>query len=144
MTYLGNKFYISTNQQINFFAKKQLFPNSHYLEELGAELVYFSPLSDNHLPDNIDGIYLGGGFPEVYASELSSNINILSKIKSYAENSMPIYAECGGLIYLGKNINKYETDKFYTVVGVFDIEASFTGKLVLSYVTGKLTNNCLI
>ncbi|MCP4179304.1 MAG: cobyrinate a,c-diamide synthase [bacterium] len=118
--------------------------NLSCLEELGAELVYFSPLSDLHLPDNVDGIYLGGGFPEVYASELSNNTNILNEIKNCAENGMPIYAECGGLIYLGKSINKYQTNKSYSSVGIFDIEASFTGKLVLSYVTGKLNNACLI
>ncbi|HJO91960.1 MAG TPA: cobyrinate a,c-diamide synthase [Victivallales bacterium] len=118
--------------------------NLSFLEELGAELVHFSTLSDFHLPENISGIYLGGGFPEVYASELNSNCNILNEIKNNADNGMPIYAECGGLIYLGKSINKYKTDKSYSSVEIFDIEASFTGKLVLSYVTGKLDNNCLI
>jgi len=69
----------------------------------GAELVYTSPLSDKTIPD-IDALYIGGGFPETHAKELSENTFYKEELKSLAANGLPIYAECGGLMYLGKKL----------------------------------------
>lgn len=74
------------------------------LEELGAELKFFSPLQHTALPDNINGLILGGGYPELYAKELSQNKNMLIDIKEAVNNGMPIYAECGGFMYLQQAI----------------------------------------
>ena len=74
-----------------------------HLKELGAEIVYIDSISDKKLPD-IDGLYIGGGFPEVCAEELSNNRSFRESLKNMIENNLPVYAECGGLIYLGQSL----------------------------------------
>ena len=69
----------------------------------GAELVYTSPLSDKTIPD-VDALYIGGGFPETHAKELSENTFYKEELKALAAKGLPIYAECGGLMYLGKEL----------------------------------------
>ncbi|MBI4734308.1 MAG: cobyrinic acid a,c-diamide synthase, partial [Rubrobacteridae bacterium] len=73
------------------------------LEAAGAELVYFSPISDAELPD-VDAFYIGGGFPEVFMHELEKNSSIRLRLKAAIENDKPVYAECGGLMYLSRSI----------------------------------------
>lgn len=90
--------------------------NLEALEEQGVELVYISSLDDSSLP-NIDGLYIGGGFPEVFARELEKNLSLRKDIKEKAENGLPIYAECGGLMYLGQKI--IVDEKQYKMVGIF-------------------------
>ena len=77
--------------------------NLRRLEELGAELVRFAPSRDDSLPD-VDGLYFGGGYPEVEARALSSNSKMLESIRKFAREGHPIYAECGGLMYLSEGI----------------------------------------
>lgn len=77
------------------------------LQEIGAEIVDFSPLSDEELPENIQGIYLGGGYPELYKEKLSKNTKMLKSIKKALENNIPCIAECGGFMYLTEYIGKY-------------------------------------
>ena len=77
--------------------------NLRRLEELGAELIRFAPSRDAALPD-VDGLYFGGGYPEVEARALSSNASMLESIRSFARAGHPIYAECGGLMYLSEGI----------------------------------------
>lgn len=79
--------------------------NLEILRSFGAELVFFSPLKDKKLPLNISGIYIGGGYPELYAEELEKN-PLMAEIKGAALKGLPIFAECGGLMYLGKSIEK--------------------------------------
>jgi len=78
--------------------------NLEVLEQLGAELVYFSPRRDSALPDKLHALYIGGGYPEEYARELSSNSTMLDSIRSFASGGRPIFAECGGLMYLGEKV----------------------------------------
>lgn len=93
------------------------------MEELGAELVYFSPLEDKSLPENIDGIILGGGYPELYLAQLGGNHSMLESIREANANQLPIYAECGGFMYLGKSIDGYE------MTGIIDMQSEMTTKL---------------
>lgn len=74
--------------------------NLELLREYGAELIEFSPLADRALPEGISGIYLPGGYPEAYAEELAANRAMLEAVKAAIEDGMPVYAECGGFIYL--------------------------------------------
>ncbi|CAG0910448.1 unnamed protein product, partial [Cyprideis torosa] len=78
--------------------------NLELLEQAGAQLLFFSPLHDQHLPADIDGLYLGGGYPELYGKELSANHGLLQQIREQANNALPIYAECGGFMYLSQGI----------------------------------------
>ena len=92
--------------------------NLDILKQCGAELIFFSPLKDKRLPESINGIYLGGGYPELYAKKLETNKALRQHIKNLAEKGLPIYAECGGLMYLGKGL-KDLTGKKYEMAGVF-------------------------
>ena len=73
------------------------------LQAAGAELVSFDTLHDAHLPD-VDALYIGGGFPEMFAQELAANSSLRNEIKSAIEADMPVYAECGGLMYLSRSL----------------------------------------
>lgn len=79
----------------------------HILEKLGAELVDFSPLSDENLPENVHGLYLGGGYPELYGEALSKNVSIRYSIKKALKNGLPCIAECGGFMYLTEQIGDW-------------------------------------
>jgi len=78
--------------------------NPRLLREAGAETVFFSPLDDCGLPPDISGIYLPGGYPELHAERLSANVGLKRAIKSAIDADMPVYAECGGLIYLSEGL----------------------------------------
>jgi cobyrinic acid a,c-diamide synthase len=79
--------------------------NLEMLEEAGARLIPFSPLRDNDLPEGICGIYLGGGYPELHAEALARNASLRLRIREAAASGLPIYAECGGLMYLAEEID---------------------------------------
>ncbi|KAE9628076.1 cobyrinate a,c-diamide synthase [Defluviitalea raffinosedens] len=77
------------------------------LEKMGAKLIYFSPTEDIRLTEDVDGLILGGGYPELYLEKLSKNAGMINSIRAAWREGMPIYAECGGFMYLGKSINSY-------------------------------------
>lgn len=77
------------------------------MKEMGADIVFFSPLSDKKLPDNIHGLYLGGGYPELYAEELSSNTSMQESVRVALEDGLPCIAECGGFMYLTEAIGDF-------------------------------------
>ncbi|PWB54211.1 MAG: cobyrinic acid a,c-diamide synthase [Candidatus Methanoperedenaceae archaeon] len=93
------------------------------LKMSGAELVFFSPMSDP-LPD-VDGLYLGGGYPELFTKELEAS-GTRHEIKKAAQDWMPIYGECGALLYLGASL---ETDRTYRMAGVLGANSRMTAKL---------------
>lgn len=101
--------------------------NLDLLESYGAELVYFSPLKDRRLPDKIDGLYIGGGYPELFADKLSSNTELLADIKKYGQAGNPIYAECGGLMYLTQAIRDF-SGRTYPMVGLIPAVAVMQSK----------------
>jgi len=109
--------------------------NLDLLESWGTELVTFSPLSDKSLPQDIDGIYLGGGFPEMYAGELAQNSSMLASVKQASESGLPIYAECGGFMYLGHSLRDLD-GRDYSMVGALPIASCIEGtRLMLGYRT---------
>lgn len=92
--------------------------NLEILKKYGAEVVFFSPLRDKKLPPDISGVYLGGGYPEFHCNTIESNIPMRADIKKRAEEGLPVYAECGGLMYLGRAIRDRAGKKF-DMAGVF-------------------------
>ena len=78
--------------------------NLDLLRELGAEIIPFSPLCEKELPENIDGLYLGGGYPEVFAEKLSANESMLDSVRSAVWEGLPTFAECGGFLYLHQTL----------------------------------------
>ncbi len=107
--------------------------NLRRLENLGAELVRFSPIHDGHLPD-VDGLYFGGGYPEVHAEALSRNLSMLKDVRSFAETQGPIYGECGGLMYLSNGIRTLD-GVLHSMVGLIPGEAEMKDRLqALGYV----------
>lgn len=94
--------------------------NLDMLQQAGAELVIFSPLHDKALPDNLDGIYLGGGYPELHAQALSNNTSMRLNIKQFSESGRPVYGECGGFMYLTSSIVDMAGTAF-PMAGVFPV-----------------------
>lgn len=97
--------------------------------DAGAEVVFFSPLRDTALPENIGGLYLPGGYPELHAKELSENTSFLHEIKQKIESGLPTAAECGGFLYLGQSLTDAEGQS-WPMAGVLPGEAKDAGRLV--------------
>jgi cobyrinic acid a,c-diamide synthase len=107
--------------------------NLRRLEEEGAELVRFSPVHDTRLPA-VDGVYLGGGYPELHAAALAGNAEMRASVKSFAERGGPVYAECGGLMYLTTALQTLAGER-HGMVGLLPGVAVMHGKLrALGYV----------
>jgi len=116
--------------------------NLDMLKQLGAELVFFSPLKDKRLPEDIHGIYLGGGYPELYAKRLASNASLRNAIKTFADKGFPVYAECGGLMYLGKGLKDLKGG-IYKMAGVFPwMSRMLEKRKALGYREMKATYGC--
>ncbi|MDH6113450.1 cobyrinic acid a,c-diamide synthase [Kitasatospora sp. MAP12-15] len=101
--------------------------NAELLAAAGAEVLPFDPLHDTALPDGTSGLVIGGGFPEVYASELSSNARLRAAVAQLAASGAPIAAECAGLLYLGRELDGL------AMCGVLDSTATMTERLTLGY-----------
>ena len=82
--------------------------NLKVLEKMGAEIIYFSPLSDKELPKNLDGLIFYGGYPELYAEQLRANKSFISSLQKAYYNKIPLIAECGGFMYISQSIDNFE------------------------------------
>lgn len=102
--------------------------NIDFLKQNGAKIVYFSPIHDQHLPKEIDGLILGGGYPELYAGALSENVSMRNDIRVMIDNKLPFLAECGGYMYLQDSLVDSKGDR-HEMVGFFHGEASPVGGL---------------
>ena len=121
------------------FYYADLFPA---LKQQGCETVPFSPLHDDELPDRVDGLYLGGGYPEVYAGDLAENSTMLQSIRNFCESGKPVYAECGGLIYLAQGVE--QGDKRFSLVGSLPVWVRMLEKRkALGYVEVTLEKDSL-
>jgi cobyrinic acid a,c-diamide synthase len=101
--------------------------NLELLGAAGAEVVTFDPTTDERLPAGSDALYLGGGFPETYAEALSANVGMRESVRGFAEGGRPVVAECGGLLYLARELDRHP------MCGVLDAAASMSGRLTLGY-----------
>ncbi|ALF55598.1 cobyrinic acid a,c-diamide synthase [Nostoc piscinale CENA21] len=119
---------VACDRAFNFYYQDNL----DLLQKLGAELVFWSPLEDAELPRNIQGMYFGGGFPEVFAQQLTKNINVLQAVKTAIIQGIPTIAECGGLMYLCREIIDFE-GKSYPMVGIIPTSACMDKRLTLGY-----------
>jgi len=129
---------IALDNSFNFYYNENLI----ILRNLGAEIIFFSPIIDNHIPNDISGLILGGGFPEVMADKLNSNQSMLKSIKKAAQQEMPIYGECGGLMYLTRSITGYKNSKkHFRMVGIIDAKTEMTGRLTLNYTQADMIAN---
>lgn len=118
---------IAHDKAFNFY-----YPdNFETLEAQGAELIYWSPLKDSRLPD-ASGLYFGGGFPEVFAADLSANEPMIAAIRQAIQQGMPTYAECGGLMYLSNSIIDFD-GRTWPMVGVIPQTVKMGGRLALGY-----------
>lgn len=118
--------------------------NIDVLKKAGCEIKYFSPLSDSEIPDDADGIILYGGYPELYAKQLSENRTMLESIRNAAENGMPLIAECGGFMYLHDTVEGADGN-IYQMASVIKGCAFRTQKLQrFGYVTLTAAENSMI
>jgi cobyrinic acid a,c-diamide synthase len=118
--------------------------NLMLLERAGAKLVEFSPLSDSKLPVEADVLYFGGGYPELYAAQLSANTSLANEVREFAASGRPVYAECGGMMYLGERLRTLD-GQVHTMAGVLPLETEMTEKLVrFGYVEIELLRDSLI
>jgi cobyrinic acid a,c-diamide synthase len=109
----------------------------------GAEIVSFSPLHDPVLPDGLDGIYIGGGFPESFSAQLEANGSMRASVRKKLEGGMPAFAECGGLMYLTRSIADFSGSR-KSMVGIFDAETVMTKSLTLGYTLAHARKDSII
>ena len=128
---------VALDSSFNFYYKDNL----EALKREGARLKFFSPIADPKIPP-CDGVYLGGGFPEVLGNLLARNQSMKKSLKSLAEVNLPIYAECGGLMYLTNSI--HDGERKHKMVGLIDAETKMTKKMTLNYTEGMIKSKCLI
>jgi cobyrinic acid a,c-diamide synthase len=141
---------VALDEAFNFY----YHDNLELLEKAGADIQYFSPLHDSKLPD-VDGLYLGGGYPELFAAELEANISMREDIKKASEAGLPIYGECGGLMYLTQRITTgvqgegvhhmaEMPESTHEMVGALPGHSLMGHKRVVSYNIGSLALDTLI
>lgn len=140
ITHCALRIAIAKDAAFNFYYEESL----QELKNFGAEIIFFSPLKDETLPKNICGLILGGGFPEIFAGELHENKKMRESIRTAASEGLPIFAECGGYMYLMKSIKNFDGEIF-EMCGVIPNRAEMTKKLqTVGYVEASLTKNCIM
>jgi cobyrinic acid a,c-diamide synthase len=138
--YRGVRVGVARDRAFSFYYQDNL----DLLRENGALIVDFSPIKDSVLPENLHALYFGGGYPELYASELSRNGRLLQEIRDFAKANKPIYAECGGLMYLAEKLTVIEGHS-YSMAGVLPVAIEMTKSLVhFGYVDVEFAHNCLL
>ncbi len=127
---------VALDTSFNFYYQDNL----EALHREGATLKFFSPVKDKKIP-KCDGLYIGGGFPEILGNSLEKNQTMKKTIKKLSEDNLPIYVECGGLMYLTKSITSH--NKKHKMVGLFDAETIMTNKMRLNYTKGTTTKSII-
>lgn len=122
---------VATGPSFSFLYRENL----ESLEAAGAEVAFFDPTTDERLPAETDALYLGGGFPETYAEALSANVAMRRGVRDFAESGRPVVAECGGLLYLLRELEGQP------MCGVLDATARLTRRLTLGYREASATTD---
>jgi cobyrinic acid a,c-diamide synthase len=121
---------VALDESFNFYYTDNFIA----LKTAGARLIFFSPIKDQKLPEGVHGLMLGGGFPEVLADRLENNTLMVRSIRKAVDEGMPIYAECGGLMYLTRSISGYKGEnKRRKMAGIIEADTLMTGRLTLNY-----------
>jgi len=127
---------IALDSAFNFYYQDNL----DILQKKGYELLFWSPLKDKNIPQNIQMFYFGGGFPEIFAEELSNNITVKNQLKKAILSGIPTYGECGGMMYLSKYIQDFAGKK-WSMVGILPNTAKMSKKLTLGYRQIRILEN---
>jgi cobyrinic acid a,c-diamide synthase len=131
---------VARDQAFSFYYEDNL----DLLRERGAEIVEFSPLTDSVLPADLHALYFGGGYPELHAAAVSGNDRLLQEIRKFAKENKPIYAECGGLMYLAQELTTIE-GQCYPMAGILPVSIEMTKSLVhFGYADVEFTRDCLL
>lgn len=129
---------VALDESFNFYYTDNLIA----LKRRGAQLVFFSPIKDQKLPDGVHGIMLGGGFPEVLADRLEKNRSMVRSIRRAVDEGMPVYGECGGLMYLTRSISGYKGEKkSRKMAGIIEADTLMTGRLTLNYTDAECNDS---
>jgi cobyrinic acid a,c-diamide synthase len=129
---------VALDESFNFYYTD----NINALKRNGAQLVFFSPVKDQKLPHGVHGMMLGGGFPEVLADKLEKNRSMVRSIRRAVDEGMPMYGECGGLMYLTRSISGYKGEKkSRKMVGIVEADTLMTGRLTLNYTDAECNNS---
>ena len=129
---------VALDESFNFYYTDNLIA----LKRRGAQLVFFSPVKDQKLPDGVHGIMLGGGFPEVLADRLEKNRSMVRSIRRAVDQGMPVYGECGGLMYLTRSISGYKGEKkSRKMAGIVEADTLMTGRLTLNYTDAECNDS---
>lgn len=131
----GVRIGVALDEAFNFYYRDNL----ELIELSGAEVVPVSPVHDQSLPE-VDGLYIGGGYPELYAKELSENRSMIGSIRGAHEEGVPIFAECGGLMYLCEEIDWGGESR--PAVGLVPAKTRKGGQRIVSYTEGTFLRDC--
>jgi cobyrinic acid a,c-diamide synthase len=128
------KIAVALDESFNFYYADNL----DALKRQGAELAFFSPVGDPALPEGVHGIILGGGFPEVLADRLEKNRSMIKSVRKAVQDGVPVYGECGGLMYLTRSIGGYKGEhKSRRMAGLIDADTLMTSRLTLNYTDAR-------
>lgn len=131
---------VAKDKAFNFYYQDNL----ELLTEQGAEIKFISPLHDSALPPDIQGIYIGGGFPEVYVAELEENVRFKKAVFEAAESGIPVYAECGGLMYISQGIVDFDGNE-HAMVGLVPGWAKMqTKRTRMGYTTAEVLHDNIL
>lgn len=131
---------VARDQAFSFYYEDNL----DALRELGAEIVEWSPLHDKELPADIDALYIGGGYPELYAEQLSGNKALVKQVRAFSQSGRPVYGECGGMMYLAEELRTFDGLSF-PMAGVLPLCVEMTKKLVnFGYTDVQFRDDCLL
>jgi cobyrinic acid a,c-diamide synthase len=130
---------VARDQAFSFYYEDNL----DALRELDAEILEWSPLSDKELPTDIDALYIGGGYPELYAAQLSENRALTKQVKAFSQTGKPVYAECGGMMYLAEALRT--SQGLFPMAGVLPLSVEMTEHLVhFGYTDVEFRQDCLL